>query len=178
MKKTLVLSIILIVVLMGVAGLVGFLLGWNHSVRSQVAGITAERSNSQTPQSSAFEATIALKQSTVSGQISQSEQLVNSFYRFYINCLNQKQDCSYQNRPDVDYQKLMEKTREVKGYDRILCAQNIPDFFQIDHSTKESDHLESVYVVENFSQGQVQLIVEVEKFDSGPKIINVICPRP
>jgi hypothetical protein len=178
MNKTIILWTVLVIVLIGVAGLIGFRLGLNKSDRSQVAGITADRSNSQTPQSSAFEATIALKQSTISGQISQSEQLVNSFYRFYINCLNQKQDCSYQNRPDVDYQQLMEKTREVKGYDRILCAQNIPDFFQIDHSTKESDSLESVYVVENFSQGQVQLIVEVEKSDSGPKIINVICPRP
>jgi hypothetical protein len=178
MKKTILLITLLVIVLIGVTGLIGFLLGRNQSDRSQVAGISADKSKIQTPKSSAFEATVSLKQSTVSGQISQSEQLVNSFYRFYINCLNQKQDCSYQNRPDVDYQQLMEKTREVKGYDRILCAQNIPDFFQIDHSVIESDSLESVYLVESFSQGQVQLIVEVEKSDNGPKIINIICPRP
>lgn len=176
-KKIIVLTVMVVALIFG-AGIVGYLLGFSNSQYQNVAGISASKPSPLSPAVSTQEATLSINQSTTSGTISESEQLVNSFYRWYINCSNQNGSCSYENRPEIDFQKLTEKTRDVSGYDKLLCAQNIPQFFQIDHSTIDGNGVESVYVIENFESGQVQFIAEVETTPQGPKIINVICPRP
>jgi hypothetical protein len=173
MKNKIVWITVVLFVLAIVSGITGYLVGFNTRENSKVAGISASPLLISTQ-----EASLSINQSTTSGAISESEQLVNSFYRWYINCLNQKDNCNYDNRPEVNFQKITSKTREVSGYDRLLCAQNVPQFFQIDHSTKDGDGVESVYVVETFESGQVQFIAEVESTSQEPKIINVICPRP
>jgi hypothetical protein len=175
MNKNIFLIIILISTVILSVALVGFIMTRNQAQTPNVAGVSKD---TREPEISSMAATLSINQSTISGQISESEQLVNSFYRFYINCLNQAGECSIKNRPDLDYGQLMEKTSEVKGVDRILCAQNIPKFFQIDHSSQDENGVESVYIVETFESGLVQLIVEVQKNTGTPKIVNVICPRP
>ncbi len=176
MKQKVILVSAMVVTLVFIAAAAGFIVGLQKGHSTEVAGL--QTANLLSPENATNEATLSINQSTSSGQISESEQLVNSFYRWYINCLKENGNCEYQNRPDLDFQKLNEKTREVRGYDRLLCAQNVPMFFQIDHSVKDSQNTESVYLIEDFGQEKIQLIVEVEKTPSGPQIINVICPRP
>lgn len=175
-QKTIILSSIILALVLIAVG-IGFLIGWQKNQSVEVAGVNTQSSLLST-QNATNEAILSINQSTISGQISEAEQLVNSFYRWYINCLKENGTCDYQNRPDLDYQKLTEKTRDVSGYDRLLCAQDLPDFFRIDHFTTDHKGIDSVFVVESFGNEQVQFIAEVEKTASGPKIINIICPRP
>jgi type IV secretory pathway component VirB8 len=177
MKQKVILLSAIIVTLVFAAAAAGFIAGLQKGRSTEVAGLQTEN-KLLSPENATKEATLSINQSTSSGQISESEQLVNSFYRWYINCLNENGTCDYKERPDIDYQKIMDKTTEISGYDRLLCAQNTPVFFQVDHSLKDEKGAESVYVVEHFGNEQVQLIAEVEKTSTGPKIINIICPRP
>jgi hypothetical protein len=175
-SKVIALTVIIVALVSG-AAIMGFLIGYRVSQQPEVAGIGTLDKNQISPVSTQ-EAVLSVTQSSESGQISESEQLVNSFYRWYINCLKQNSTCEYKDRLDLDYQQIMDKTRADSGFDRLLCAQNTPEFFRIDHSTIDAGGLESVYVVESFANSQIQLIAEVQKTSTGPKIVNVICPRP
>ena len=78
-QKTIILSSIILALVLIAVG-VGFLIGWQKNQSVEVAGVNTQSSPIST-QNATNEAILSINQSTISGQISESEQLVNSFYR-------------------------------------------------------------------------------------------------
>lgn len=104
------------------------------------------------------------------------EQVTENFYRWYIDCQERKQEeCTWEKSEYVSEQ-LIKATESVRGYDPILCAQDVPKKFTIGNAEIVGDYA-VVPVTEEFYEPQT-LKVELGLINNQWKITNVICYLP
>jgi hypothetical protein len=182
MKNKLISLTIIVVALVFTAGILGYHVGVKTSQSAAVSGVSKhlDETSPLAAAESSSEPALMVTQSSSSASLTVSENLTTQFYSWYIDCMKVKGGCDYKTRPEIDEPTLTAKikSQDITGYDPLLCAQNIPLSFRVDHETNDTPNNTSVYLIESFSEDQIQLIVETEQKENQWKIANVICPRP
>lgn len=103
--------------------------------------------------------------------------VVQKFYQWYFAC-SRTGGCDYsQQAVLIDQQTVDRLTTAARGYNPIVCSQNVPDTFIIDRSAQNSENSSSVIVIMNYlnNPGR-QLTVTVTKNNNDWKITNITCP--